>query len=101
VDISAGYNHTMALSKGGLLKAWGESGNGQIGDGTTTTRLTAVFVSNLSNVIAVASGGYHTLAIKNDGVVWAWGANWYNQLGDGTTTQRNSPVVMSNMTAAV
>jgi alpha-tubulin suppressor-like RCC1 family protein len=42
--------------------AWGWNGNGQLGDGTTTNRLTPVAVSGLSKVTAIAGGAAHSLA---------------------------------------
>ena len=36
--ISAGTNHTVALKDDGTVWAWGNNGNGRLGDGTTTQR---------------------------------------------------------------
>jgi len=69
---------------------WGYNGYGQLGDGTTTNRLTPVQVSGLST--AIAAGWNHSLAVKSDGTVWGWGYNGYGQLGNGTTTNSSTPV---------
>jgi alpha-tubulin suppressor-like RCC1 family protein len=56
--------------------AWGDNSYGELGDGTTTSRLSPVPVPNLQNIEAVRAGGYHSLALKDDGTVWQWGLNW-------------------------
>ena len=55
--------------------------NGQLGDGTTTNRLTPVQVLNLNNIVAISAGGFQSLAVRADGTVWAWGENNDGQLG--------------------
>ena len=55
VSPGSGANHALALTSTGNLYLWGYNTNGQIGDGTTTTRSTAV-QSSLANVTAIAAG---------------------------------------------
>jgi alpha-tubulin suppressor-like RCC1 family protein/uncharacterized protein YkwD/thiol-disulfide isomerase/thioredoxin/plastocyanin/uncharacterized membrane protein YphA (DoxX/SURF4 family) len=79
--------------------AWGANGNGQLGDGTSGGfRFTVAPVSNLKDVVAVATGWEFSLALKADSTVWAWGVNYYGQLGDGTTTSRYYPVPVGGLT---
>jgi len=80
---------------------WGHNQYGQLGDGTTTHRLTPVQVQNLSDVVQVTEGFYHTCALKEDGTVWCWGRNSEGQLGDGTTTNRLTPVQVNNLSGVV
>jgi alpha-tubulin suppressor-like RCC1 family protein len=101
VAVASGGDHSLALKSDGTVWAWGFNSSGQLGDGTTTDRLTPVQVSGLTDVVAIAGGGEHSLALRSDGTVWAWGFNFYGQLGDGTTTDRHTPVQTSSLTGVV
>ncbi|WP_375769694.1 RCC1 repeat-containing protein [Archangium gephyra] len=90
---------SLAVAPDGTLWAWGSNSNGQVGDGTTTPRLTPVRVPGLTEVVAAAAGtGNFSLAVREDGSVWSWGANASGQLGDGTTAQRLAPVRVPGLT---
>jgi len=99
VSVAVGESHMLAAKSDGTVWAWGNNGNGQLGDGTTTQQNTPIQVPGLSNVIAVAAGRFHSLALKSDGTVWSWGWNFYSQLGDGTTVERHSPVAVDGLTS--
>jgi len=68
----------------------GANGNGQLGDGTWTSRSGPIQVA--TGVASVAAGEYHTLFVKTDGSLWAMGYNYYGQLGNGDLyTNYNTP----------
>jgi alpha-tubulin suppressor-like RCC1 family protein len=113
VAIAAGHWHSVAVKSDGSVWTWGLNSiswdanrNGQLGDGTTTTRLTPVRVLGvggvgyLSGVAKVAAGAAFTLALKSDGTVYGWGTNLEGELGNGNKTTSLTPVQagVSNIT---
>jgi alpha-tubulin suppressor-like RCC1 family protein len=100
-SVAAGSAHSVVLTDTGTVWAWGYNANGQLGDGSTTTRSIPTWVSSITGVTAIAAGDNSTYALKTDGTVWAWGANSSGQLGDGTQTDRVSPVTVSGLTNVI
>ncbi|MFC6937028.1 S8 family serine peptidase [Actinomadura yumaensis] len=72
-SIAAGDHHSLAVKSDGTVWAWGANNQGQLGDGTTTTRASPIRVSGLDQVTAVATRRDLSLALKGDGTVWSWG----------------------------
>ncbi len=91
VDAAGGIEHSIALTKDGIVWAWGANLYGQLGDVSNIGSPTPI-QSYITDVNAIACGSYHTVALKNDSTVWTWGANVYGQLGDNTTNSSNTPV---------
>ena len=57
---SANSSHTCAVLSDGSVQCWGLNTSGQLGDGSTTNRATAVAVSGIGTAVAVATGGSHS-----------------------------------------
>ena len=94
--VTAGGDHTCAEKTGGTVWCWGDNGNGELGNGTTTNSPVPVQVSgHATDWATVTAGQDYTCAEKTGGTVWCWGVNSSGQLGDGTTTDRPVPVQVS------
>ena len=89
--MALGYQHALALSSDGTVRAWGSDNGGQLGSGRLAFETRPGLVAGLSNVRSIASGVNHSLAVRSDGSVWTWGANYAGQLGNGTNTDRSEP----------
>ena len=101
-NVAAGHVHTCAVTAAGGVVCWGDNSKFQLGDGTTTSRLTQTPVMGLgSGVAALAAGWLHTCALTTVGSVVCWGDNTYGQLGDGTKTQRPTPTAVSGLESGV
>lgn len=101
-SIAAGNGYHLALKSDGSVWAWGNNYNGQLGDGTSSSKTDPVQVKDLYDVKSIAAGSSHSLALKNDGTVWSWGYNSSGQLGNGTTKNSQIPVqvqVLSDVTS--
>ncbi|GAA1307964.1 RCC1 domain-containing protein [Planotetraspora silvatica] len=97
--ITGGGRHALALLNNGTVRAWGNNGSGQLGNGITgpdsPTPVIVLGVGGtgvLSDVALIAAGDIHSIAYLTNGPVNTWGSNASGQLGDGTTTDRNTPI---------
>ncbi|WP_420130502.1 hypothetical protein [Longimicrobium sp.] len=94
VRITAGWNHTCALTAAGQAWCWGANEFGTLGDNTRQRRLTPVAVQQGSLAfVEISAGESHTCARTAQGQVHCWGSNRWGQLGDNTSgTDRLTPV---------
>jgi len=93
--ITTGYGYTVSITNRGRVWAWGDNSNGQLGDNSTTQRVTPVSVLGaVKTFCEISSGpaGQHVIAIDKNGRVWAWGNNNNGRLGDNSVTSRRTPV---------
>lgn len=97
-QISAGESYSITLKSDSTLWVWGNNYYGQLGDSTTTERLSPIQVGNDTNWVSISAGSSHTMALKSNGTLWSWGSNEYGRLGDGTTTNRYFPVKIGSDT---
>ena len=92
-QISAGSNNSLAIDKNGRAWGWGYNYYGQIGNNSTTSKLTPVSVLGaVKTFCQISAGDKHSLAIDKNGRAWAWGNNADGQLGDNGSTNHATPV---------
>jgi len=99
-QIAAGGGHSLALGSDGHVYAWGYNGDGELGNGTTTSASAPVSVSAGAvpagvSITQIAGGSNHSLAVGSDGHAYGWGRNGNGELGNGTTTDSSAPVAVS------
>ncbi len=99
-SVAAGGLHSCGTLSSNEVICWGENGSGQLGNGTTTTSMSPVGVTGISDAQAVVAGHAHSCALRQGGQVVCWGANSKGQLGNNSTTSSNTPVAVSNLTDA-
>jgi alpha-tubulin suppressor-like RCC1 family protein len=90
-QISAGYQHTCAVTDDGTGYCWGDNRNGELGDPSVPIQCegfpsAAACVRDIPNVIPgglkfaqLAAGAYHTCGITTAGKAYCWGlvtADW-------------------------
>jgi alpha-tubulin suppressor-like RCC1 family protein len=86
-----GVSHTCAIRLGGAVSCWGSNFNGQLGDGTMTSRSSPAAVPGLVDAVQLDVGSAHSCALRATGRLLCWGDNTYGRLGDGTITSSPTP----------
>lgn len=93
-QVSAGAHHTCALASDNRAFCWGANSSGQLGDGTSTQRLTPVPVGGGLRFLQVSAGFEHTCGITTNDLAYCWGAP--GLLGDGQNSgQHSTPVAVA------
>lgn len=100
--ITAGFHHSCGLTTAGAMYCLGDNTYGQLGDGSTTTRVTPQPVVALAEVSSISAGYQFTCALTTAGAMYCWGDNAYGQVGDGTSgSGKLTPTAVSGMSAQV
>ena len=98
-QITAGYDHTCALTTTGQAYCWGLNNQGQLGNNSTTNSRIPVAVQMPAGVSfqSITVGYYHTCALTTTGQAYCWGNNEYGQLGNNSTTNSSIPLAVSSV----
>jgi len=91
--IAAGGSHSLALTTGGQVLAWGSDVFGQLASALVGTLpvdsdvpVHPAGLPPATAFVSIAAGQYSSYALTSAGVPWTWGGDFYGQLGDGTPT---------------
>jgi alpha-tubulin suppressor-like RCC1 family protein len=85
-QVGAGFGRTCGVTLSSGAYCWGSNVQGELGDGTTTRRLTPVAVAGGLQFRQVSAGAHHTCGVTTDDHGYCWGDNQFGELGDGTTS---------------
>ena len=102
VAVSAGLEHTCALTTAGAAYCWGSNEYDQLGassdsapclkrDRDVACRRLPVAVSGGLTFTRISAGGRHTCALATDNRVYCWGDNLRGALGDPALRREASP----------
>ncbi|KAI4884475.1 hypothetical protein NFI96_014103 [Prochilodus magdalenae] len=98
-QISAGGDHSFALSLSGAVFGWGRNSAGQLGLGDTEDRYTPTCVNSLSlkKTVFISCGEEHTATLSKGGTVFTFGSGRYGQLGHNSFRDEHRPRVVGEL----
>ncbi|XP_062852464.1 probable E3 ubiquitin-protein ligase HERC3 [Trichomycterus rosablanca] len=98
-QISAGGDHSFALSLSGAVFGWGKNSTGQLGLGHTEDVYSPTCVSSLSHkkTVSISCGEDHTATLSKGGTVFTFGAGHYGQLGHNSFRNELQPRVVAEL----
>jgi alpha-tubulin suppressor-like RCC1 family protein len=95
-QISAGDQHSCAVTTTRVAWCWGRSFQGEVGSGFSGVFYQPLRVnSGSTRFLGVSPGGGHSCGVASDNAAWCWGANGLGQLGVTGGANRLSPVGVS------
>ncbi|QDK38986.1 hypothetical protein [Bdellovibrio sp. NC01] len=99
-SVSAGYLFSCGVTTSGILKCWGDSADGKLGnnDNGTSDSYVPLQIDTADTFIKVSSGLRSSCAITSNNYLKCWGANDSGQLGTGDNTGRIVPTYVDGST---
>lgn len=92
VDVSAGGEHSCAVTTGRDAYCWGLNQFAQLGTGDTVITSTPTLVAGDLEFTSISTGVSHTCGLVADGTAWCWGSNEGGRLGDNSIGDSPVPV---------
>ncbi len=102
-SISAGHQHTCAVTTTGATYCWGSNAGGKLGTSASLTggRTAPGAVAGRLSFRAVSAGYFHSCGVTRDGRTYCWGRNEMGEVGNGSTSASGTPVrVAANFAGA-
>uniref|UniRef100_A0A3Q1BX49 HECT domain-containing protein n=1 Tax=Amphiprion ocellaris TaxID=80972 RepID=A0A3Q1BX49_AMPOC len=92
-QITAGGDHSFALSLSGAVFGWGKNRAGQLGLNDKQDRAVPCHIKFLRSqkVVYISCGNEHTAALTKDGGLFTFGDGSWGQLGHGSTNNELLP----------
>ena len=99
-QITGGGFHGVAIDHRGKVWCWGQNYYGNLGDNSTTSRLTPVSIveTTTKTFCKIAAGNTHILAIDKNGKVWGWGTSYNGELAQVSYIAYSTPVAIGGST---
>lgn len=99
--VAVGSEHTCALTGAGQAYCWGRNLEGQLGDGTLTSRTAPTRVAQPDEVTftALAAGPRHTCGITPAGQAYCWGLVRFDPIRTPTPVSQPSGVALRTLAA--
>ena len=75
ISVSAGEQHSLALTEYGDLYCWGRNFEGQLGVGSRANSNVPLLVQSLRSerVVSIDCGSYHNICVTDSGKCYVWG----------------------------
>ncbi|XP_051982240.1 probable E3 ubiquitin-protein ligase HERC3 [Xyrauchen texanus] len=98
-QISAGGDHTFALSLSGVVFGWGKNNAGQLGLGDITNKYTPTCVKSLNQkkTVFISCGEEHTAMLTKGGFVFTCGSGSFGQLGHNSLRDEYHPRLIAEL----
>ena len=93
-----GSEHGGAIKTDGTLWLWGAGGEGELGQGNTTSTSSPVQVGSATNWTQLSLGPNGTLALTTAGTLWACGSGYGGWQGQDDSTSRSTLTQVGSLT---
>ena len=90
-SLATGVFQTCGIATDRRAYCWGRNGSGQLGDGTTTTRVEPIAVSANFDFEEISIGVDHACGISSNDDVYCWGEGDAGKLGTRSSDDKMTP----------